>query len=471
MDQVQRSIDDLRSLLRGWGHGPEARATRGFTLPEMLVSVSVFGALVLIVASVFSNASNATGRTIAHAEMLDASATVESTLRSDFVSTVPGFMLIYSPNVTDAGADPQFPGTIDDMPDIAPNAPSGQGMSNLAPAQQRVTRSDMLSFISGDREHQSWWLTQNGEMLTRPDAILTLGHGVTPQDGLLPDDAAYSWNLCRRAILLGVPLAPAIVPFPQPDGGDVDPVLYNIDTLQSDLREARVDAVQTSTLQLLSVLQPALREVFENGQDPRQWLGSFLTRSEVPGSIVDPDSSDGIGPDYFRQHCFRFMPRTGQVIVEWTDGSVVNPTLYKNFGPNSPDLPVPYDSALQWFGRPRDANGDGDVPGNIGTPSLNVNELDDPGDVMTQWQYADRWFTQSFDHDVDVVDSDNNYYAGWRHETWGLRPKAIRVIVRFFDQNVRISNIEPWPPQPANPADQILEKRFGLEFSIVVAVP
>ena len=441
---------------RGPACAGTARGRAGMTLTELLVAVAIMAGLILIVASVFSTASSAAGRTVAHTEILDAVNGFESTLRDDLRSLAPGYLLIFSPNPDrSTGSNlPQLPDTLMDMPDVAPIRPSDQGVG-MGTNPRRPARADVISFVSSGREHTSWWYAarMGGKSvpLIRPDALITYAHGIDPavggSGGTVPADEASRWSFCRRAILLGVPSDTANVIYPYP-GAQAPPRPYpfNLGAAWRPFEEGWTDAATTTLTEFLDAVQRA---------DTAN-LATVYARSIVWPDITDPNITDAsIQANFFRAQNARFMPRVGSVIIEWTDGSLAVPAQVQTT-PYPPGY-VPSEPGLKWFGQPRDVNGDGD--------------FDDPEDVVTQQYWAGRQNNATLypNHQVDAVENGTrNYFAVWDRQSWDFRPKAIRVIARLYDANRRITNVEPWPPGRTN---AVLEKRYGLEVTMVIPVP
>lgn len=475
---------------------------RGLTLPEIMVAVVLISAVFLMVANVFSTASNVAGRTLAHNEILDAANTFERTVRDDLASLAPGWLMIYAPNVDGivgfVPTDLRIGTTNDltDFADVAPFTPSGQGVG--VTTARRPTRADEISFLSAGREHQSWWYgvqvnvggVSGLKPLTRPEALVHFGHGLDPatNNTTLPPEDAFHWNFSRRAVLLGAPTGAPLQRNDNPGApqGGIARASFTYDALLNNIRDGLVDAIEPTAEEVSQEIE-RLRNV-SNGN-----LDTFLTsvfglfaRNSSPEPLAPPALPPGLAKEnYFRRNCFRFMPRVGSVIVEWTDGSPVDPRQFNNSLGNLTGVAI--NPAVQWFGQPRDVNGDGDLPAGVRTGSnvsrnlagsSNTGDLDDPEDVMSYVQYYNLWYASSIAPapprlpplPIDYIDVGGSYAAFWTRETWPFRPKAVRFVVRFYDPNQRITNVEPWPPRPGT-AQQVLEKRFGLEFSIVVALP
>src|SRR5438067_7488588 len=93
--QRREGVDGPRCAARPRG----VRRRRGLTLIELMVGVALVSAVILVVANVFSTASGAAGRTVAHTELLDSAGTFERSIRGDVGTMAPGFLMIYSPTV------------------------------------------------------------------------------------------------------------------------------------------------------------------------------------------------------------------------------------------------------------------------------------------------------------------------------------------------------------------------------------
>jgi hypothetical protein len=355
----------------------------------------------------------------------------------------------------------------------------------------------MLSFVSGGTRHESNWLTVRMDVpggipifepLTMPDALITYGHGVpfVAPGGVvvsrLSNVQAFDWDFCRRAILLGAP----------PDGGPVDyadspaPLPYRPLALDADL-PARLNDLQnfiaSGFLDVSTTTAKEIRDLVRvNYQRPSEFQGLF-DRSKTHPGVIDSNFNDGYDPHYWRRHGTRFMSHVGTVIIEWTDGSLVDP---RDADPD-PNRYVPVNPAIQWFGRPRDVNGDGDLGDAYQGNDLTNAELNDPVDVMTQFQWANRFstdfgtlpyapFIELRPFVIDYMTNDR-YVAVWTPDSWDRRPTAIRVTTRIYDPQQRIRNEELWPPAARHPdfvssgGPYVRETRYGRELSFVVPVP
>ncbi len=81
------------------------RAMRGFTLVELLVTVALLTVTIFAVSSIFNISSDATSRTMAHTEVISASAAVQQQLTDQLSKIEPGLLIIESPAPTGVRAD------------------------------------------------------------------------------------------------------------------------------------------------------------------------------------------------------------------------------------------------------------------------------------------------------------------------------------------------------------------------------
>jgi hypothetical protein len=133
----------------------------------------------------------------------------------------------------------------------------------------------------------------------------------------------------------------------------------------------------------------------------------------------------------------------GDFIVEWTDGSVVDPT------PTAANDPQPVDMRIQWFGMPRDANGDGQRgvlrSGDTVTKVDWLNAVDPQGlmgltdtfKVIENYNgttYHAAWFSN---RKPDSTVNNNNPRGDFDDR---FRPKAFRIVMRVYDPTLRIES-------------------------------
>ncbi len=358
------------------------RSVRGFTLTELMVSVAVLVIAMVAVGYIFSAVSKTSGLTTADIELTDAADVLRRTMQEDLNALAPGILVINSTNPESVSPHEHA---------YVPDA-SGEPSTNDA---NYAPRRDQLVFLTSTnpQTYASWaWGLTSGE------AAVYYGHNGDPEwtnayplpiapASQTPVPPAISRKLGRRAILLGVsdpgglgflavyPLASNDVNFERFHRGGDDVVRERLPDLLLRLRSLNHDQIQG------------------------------LWRRSAAYAAVSVDPGD---PDYYANHAFQFVPRVGDFIVEWTDGS-----------PSAA-------GGLKWYGQDRDVNADGEI---------NIDE----GDVTP---YAQGWGSPVFgpEYPTDLPDYLQGYRVVWRVDrgTWSVRPKALRVTVRLYDASKRI---------------------------------
>jgi len=425
--------------LRGMGitPRPESRVPSpgrsAFTLAELMVSVAILVVAMLAVGYIFSSVTKTSGITTATIELTDAADVLQKTMQRDLDVLLPGGMMIRA----------IVPGiNLKDLP-IEPVVPQ--------------TRSDgLLFFASGSPgQFQSFWNPQ----AVSSDAIIFYAHGgdEMPNGDLALPLSLFDRILCRRAILLvsesyapgdpnwgngacGPPLNDANYLPPSTLGRAPWNDASAFNQLNTRLMYSRVDVIQGHTA---SDLITRLR-------GPLAGYASFIMHNYAPRRL--PEDLNRL---YDRgRSCFNLMPHVGEVIVEWTAGSGVDPR------------PSTYDGRLQWFGLGRDVAGDGVIRSTLALHNQSTLPVTD---VMSRTAYSLKFtlpvlaIEQTRDdgptavrYGSSISPNSAGYLAVWSERTWQYRPKAIRVIVRLYDSNKRIRDDD---------------NRLGREYSFVLQVP
>lgn len=480
-----------------------------FTTIELLVSMAVMIVAMVGVVSVFNISSGAAAKTAGHAELIEASAALQSELTHQLSHIASGLLVIESPPPTTLRAE----------------TPGGTKWLRL--------RHDRLVFIASGsaNEFQSFTDPRRGipsdpEGLTNGDfappassseSLEYFGPGVPLQvlsdgssvprliDGATPDTslAASEWTFAHRSILLmqngavptphpsawdtGGPLTISNVFFTNPNGmlfgGPLDPRYYNgvADLIFADVTR-RADA-------------PTLIDEIRTHAYPFDSLAALwqANLSPVSASLIDALN----GADYYSRSGFTFLPRLADVRIEWTDGRRIDPCGVDN----DPTALGDNDSRTRWFGLAPQRNGPPPDPANPATiasmqyqarmrfiadplnPS-NPNASCNPDNPTTETAaFANIEYGYNPSGSIGVTpDQDAGYRAVWRTDNWQYRPKALRITYRLYDAGLRIQSptnvdlnengiLDPDDSNQPRTTPAALVSRYGQEFSIVVAVP
>lgn len=487
---------------------------RAFTTVELLVSTAIMTVALIGVVSIFNISSAAAGRTNAHAEMLEASASLQNELSHHLSQMAPGLLIIESPPATTIRSD----------------IPGGPGVRRL--------RHDRLVFIStaASEEFQSSIDPRRGRpddplgttdnrlrpAATSREALLYFGPGIpvtfesdgTPiprnidfTGGSLPDVtlAASEWMFLHRQILLlndtstpGWTPAPPDVTLYTSVGGMLDGA-----PLDAQFRESRMDTVinaPSGERATASTIIDMVRTRSITGRDadptPSQihalWQPNWAIlrpRLEIPAMPMNPP--DPLPPDYYTRTGSNFIPRLADFRIEWTDGKRIDP--YGSDGlPQSGDETVA-GNRTRWFGLAPD-------------PKPNPTEEPNPTDPVSinQMRYRARMraiadvnnpsnpSTNNPDNTVEEtaafaniewspfgIDADQfaQYRAVWRAGNWQYRPKALRFTYRLYDAGRRLQQTTTTDlnengfadPDVAPTKPSVIQ--YGIEFSIVVPIP
>ncbi len=433
-----------------------------FTVIELLVSVGVLVVAIFALATVFDISSETTGRTVAHAELLEASAAVRQRITDQLSKIQPGLLIIESPAPTQARQEIQ----------------GGERLFRL--------RHDRIVFLArgGPGEFQSCTDPTCGtpalpdrEPAASREALVYFGPGIplsnTPAllerrfDSAAVQLPAAEWAMAHRAILLLLddPNHPGWTP---PDmsvltGGLLAGGRLN-DPVTSNIYQGRMDAVRSSAthlaqgrtlIQIIAEMNPATQLLTATPA-----IAGLLDPNLVPTTVsLDP----GMPLDYYMHGGFTLQPRLADFRVEWTDGQTNNG--------------VP-DYGTRWFGlRPY-----------WDSPLNNVDAVQQKAQRRQDAPYAADAFPAELDAFREKIEwsnpsggtaaADAAYRAIWRADTWDYRPKALRFTYRIYDAGNRLKQ----PMYLDLDEDGVLDRdeaaswpdlvtRFGQEFSFVVPVP
>ncbi len=471
MRPVIRPIIALRRRPRRGSTSPRRCAARAFTLLEALVATVLLISVMAAVSQVFTLSSLASGRTVAHATVLEAAATFEQAVRRRIATLQPdGLLILDCPQVLglrgETGYADALLGFRHDRLVFVASRPNGF---------ESVTDRNLPSANNAANN------TGAGRAYVGSDAVVFFGPGfpdgriIAPQIGAGPVDAAVpakDWMLCQRLVLLGVP-AGAFTSFT----GEQPPAVYPLGQLANSpaqgLYACGIDAVQQTSggpnglIDDTLTFWPDARGLWD------------LNLAPVQVNAVLPSAPDD-NYAYYGRAGFNHLPHIADLRIEWTDGSMADPRDV-----NPPDG-QPDDPSMQWFGPPRDT---AEPPGWTG-PAVAPR-----GDVCPKWQWLAEFGgsagemaaflttqpdTSNYVRIETVGDSNTaagpqaSYRMMWSGPggTWGLRPRALRFSFRVYDEHDRISNMENVDTDvPADGSPDVTLKRYGLEFSFVVAVP
>lgn len=434
--------------------GPAAPC-RAFTLIELLVSLAVMILAMFAIAQIFDISSNTTGRTVAHADVIDASDAVQGKLKTELDRIKPGLLIIESP-----------------APTLARSEIKG------APRYFRQ-RHDRLVFIGSSAAGNAAYQSATDPTMASPDdptlqvassseALLYVGPGIPLADvppyneRSFADEAirltANEWVLAHRAILL---LAADPEPTDTWSPPDMDVILggggmLNGGPLYGPYRNASMDAVVSSATSAATgdaIVQAVL------GRDFTIDLNALFEPNAAPTTAGLASEASN---DFYRRTAFTLQPRLADFRIEWTDG-VIDPGL-PHYG-------------TRWFGlRPYwdSPMGDPDTIQYIPMARREVLSATIPSPEETQ--------RLAFD-DIEMYEPGNAgpsdiaaYRAVWTLDNWEYRPKALRFTYRIYDATNRLKNSAEvdldgdGDPDPDGPGSANVE-RWGQEFSFVVPVP
>lgn len=459
---------------------------------ELMVSIALLVMTVLAVGEVFNISSETTSRTVAHADALQASATLQRRLSDQLGKIRPGLLIIESPPPTDARAE----------------TPGGPAVSRI--------RQDRLVFIASGEpgEFQSFTDPTQGapldptrEPASSPEVLVYFGPGIPlakdnplveqPFDNASVQLPASEWVFAHRAILL-LTDDPVHVGWTPPTLSDVftgGANMINGGSLYAGYRSASMDAVVSSSATLRATGDSLVHLI--------QGRSTALVFSEpsLLAPLWEPNVTPTAAslaplppterPDYHVRTGFTFQPRLADFRIEWTDGRRIDP-----YGADGDANTGDENLGTRWFGlRPDPANlPDPNNPGTVTyVPVMRQNVYQySMGDHANEYADSTAEEIEAFDP-LDLTNGDTTqiewaypstglpdvnarYRAIWRSDTWQYRPKALRFTYRIYDEGDRLRQAT-WvdldedgirDPEDAAPA---MATRFGVEFSIVVPLP
>jgi len=517
LTQTLRASSSVALSLKGRG----LRSSRGFTLIEALVSTALIVVLFIAVGQAFSIASQANGRIVAHAELIETAAAFESAVRDKLSMLRPGLLIIMSPDPLGSGG--AYLGLRQDTP-IGPAAVPLRHdrlvfiAQSEGPAFESVTDVNNPSATNVNNDLASTngvagYETDTGRRFTSSQALIYFGPsfpdgrklapstvGGFPSAGLDGSLTGRDWILSQRVLLLGVPgvaslATPSFAPYSAFLPSPLTPPYFGIYPLSGfnagspgTIYRGESDAVTETAEQLMERIE------FQLGPFGGGAIGGLTDCNFAPTEVTMDLTQDSFpsGPFYTGRNAFGFLPRVADLRIEWTDGSAVLPTnVYTGagapLGAYQAQLPL-----TQWYGQPRDTGG--------GSPNWKPPGIPPPppeGDVCPK----QLWLSM-FDGAQTRPESSNAafgiisnagqiefqgppavpvnqggplaYAAIWKNSTWQFRPKALRFTFRVYDSQDRTSseeivNTTPWFDPATLTPDPV--RRWGQEFSFVVPVP
>ncbi len=426
-----------------------------FTLVELLVSLAVLVLALFAIAQVFDISSDTTGRTIAHADVIDGSDAVQGKLSTELSRIKPGMLIIDCPTPT-------------------------QARSEIKGARRIFRqRHDRLVFIGSSAAGTAAYQSATDPTLASPDdptlepassseALLYFGPGiplsdVEPYSERLFDDesiglTAREWVLAHRAIiLLAADPDPADTWVPP----DMDVILggggmMSGGPIYAAFRDGSMDAVVSSVNYAAS--GDAIVHVLL-GKDIQNDLNGLIEPNVTPTTAgLDSEASN----DFYRRTSFTLQPRLADFRIDWTDGVI------------DPDLPH---FGTRWFGlRPY-----------WDTPMVDPDTIQyipiARRDVVSNPLYPAEETERLAFENIEIyapggggASDAASYRAVWTLDNWEYRPKALRFTYRIYDATNRLKNStevdldDDGDPDPDGAAAAVVE-RWGREFSFIVPVP
>jgi prepilin-type N-terminal cleavage/methylation domain-containing protein len=440
----------------------------GFTLVELLVASAILSILIVGIGFVFKSAGDAAGITEADTNLLERWRVFDTAVRNDLadhLSTPDGLLIIHAELVNSGG-----------------EADLGDGGLNYA-GVPRTARVDRIAFTAAGHYESATGITRRTittasgsltveEPVTSDAALVYYGHG-HPADlvgnnlvqvttnGFI-DFPRTRWTLCRRATLLGAPdpTAPT-VEYPMFTGGSTAP-LPTVDfvnlggAVSQEFTMNRLDATRTNLRDLIADAAAGSGA----GNTPVYTLSG---NNEQFGYYYRPMFPRSATAASFRRAFPVMLENIGDFIVEWTDGSVVDPRDIRLADGSPGKDGQPDDMRVQWFGMPRDANGDGVIPPQPGPMGDTLTKLQwlarystvPPNDLVDPSQVAPSVQTAFSLIEAPYSPGQTTYHASWfsNRKPDGVnnfnaqgdfddrfRPKAFRIIMRVYDPTLRIES-------------------------------
>ena len=425
---------------------PDTR--RGFTLIELIVSMALLTAVMVMVSQIFKITTDASTQTKAQSEVFARAAAFRQMV-TDLLSKIePGFLAIDCPRPTTVHAE------------------------HLGGPSLYRLRHDAIVFVASGRSDEFQSFADPGDPsrppVTSSQALVYFGSGITRLTGsalmnsnqFVDDQSipADEWILSHRALLIGVPdLASEAVmlnDFIQ-SNGNVIPLDFRIRTGEIDI----INLINADTL------MARLGKV--NILNNNLWDLNY-----TPPTATMGDRAWAVNPDHYTRSGFNFAPHVADLRIDWTDGRSIDPN------------PVPNQAVYQtrWFGLRPDHTSIYSDPGSIGYRAHMRSQFDPNTDNPIRFNEVN---PPSERNTVDLIEvsnggtnptSQNTYRAMWQSDTWGVRPKALRFTFRVFDRNGKLSNNETLDLNEDGLPDDFssidgspdIVRRYGKEFSFIV---
>lgn len=483
------------------------RRAPAFTLAEALVATALLVATMLVVSEVFSLSSNASGRTVAHTEIIEAAQTFEQAVRTRVAQMKKGLLIIESPEaLLNRGDLPASPALLPMRHDRLVFIAQG-GQVDFESVTDRNAPSINNPLNNG--------ALGTGRTFTAPEALVFFGPSY-PDGRILASNytsgvgvvdttiAGKEWIVAQRAVLLGGPTA-AFTSYATLAGAGINTpaapyrladIMNAAPAVLQGVYGATMDAVNETGDQLLQRIQT---ELAAGRSIEGLWqLGLCPSTVQLDVNQDNPLNKRA----YYSRAAFNLQPRIADLRIEWTDGSAIDPVDI------APTLPPPAAGHAnptfqqrrpdtQWFGPPRLTSGNaGWTAPQVPLPPNFPPVSNETGDVCAKWQWLLAFggvptiSTGEFNTYGQVLNFPNSpelrtgngpgglpvYRAVWTPKTWDFRPKALRFTFRAYDSQDRIANVEQSRSNvdalnvPANFVTPT-PKRYGLEFSFVVNVP
>lgn len=455
---------------------------RAFTLIELMVSIALLVAVILMVSQIFSITSEAAGITTAQSEVFSAAAAFREHMTKLLSKIEPGLLIIESPPLTAARFE----------------TPGGERFYRQ--------RHDRIVFVAsgGLGEFQSTTdptrgmpvpmgtLNENSTPATSSQALILVGPGITRLYGGLPIENTFlgdatvpasEWILAQRTILLGIdpqssdfPNGPFVANTPTIDAAFLVDGANQVRPLHQSFRDVDFDAVRPVNY----VAGPAANAATLIG---RLAGVGVTTGNPTPAASVfspllwglwqmnyTPPTASGANvnlPDHYSRNGFNFLEHVADFRIEWTDGRAIN--AGGQFG-------NPVDIRTRWFGLRPDPDATPSAGGVDTLPQRSALRANFPAST-TLAEAAVFGIPGGAGSRVEAWSTGANarYRAVWRNDTWEFRPKALRFTFRVYDSHNRLARQSPLDldedgidDDSENASLPSVVKRYGQEFSIVI---
>ena len=436
------------------GRRPHRRA--GFTLTELMVAMGITILLIMLAGVVFQSTGESISRGIQLGDTIASHRAFQQQIQADFEAQLgpvseqtflagePAGILVITMNRVERDT-------------AMPRADSARGetvVSNLRDdGLLLVRRADMLQGVA-PRGIDSFAPAGPDSGLTAGYALVWLGHGdKTEPDGSLapgeslaspsiaassPNYTGWTWVLARQAKLLAESGTPTL---------HAATALANAPVLgypATDPPPAAVPRLMTSGL--ADVADQPLRTLGTGGGPGVLDVLAATGSDALYGSVaVDhaylkprlrtnplPADTDFAAWQVAQMHPY-FMPNVSDFIVEFAADTSFNDADNDGFDDN-PAVDVDASGNIQWYGLPRDWNGDGDTtgPGDTIPPKFT-------GTVTTatsSYPYGPIVTTTGMSSNADLA------YT-WRHDRPAPWPYLIRIRYRLHDTDGRLRSSDP----------------------------